>query len=268
MRSRGPALVAATVCSALLVGCDQDGADPLGPTDLSPQFSHRPGHKPGGKGGEPDFLPLTVTFRDAAGDGVLSDAVVGGSLDYTDGADHVAAHVRSNGLFRLFTAFNLKKNDTPLRKLCFDFGPDAAGIPPSFDAEGGGCDETSAGGPVGMVTSDPRDPGGIELPAGMLGMSLGEEITMRSSTYLEVDGFGWRLRYGRDCALVDFPPDDPRRVTVTGGADADGDGFSDSWTIEGGVADAILCKSNLKGKADPTEVGRFSMPFEVTAVRR
>ena len=46
---------------------------------------------------------------------------------------------------------------------------------------------------------------------------------MRSSTYFEVDGFGWRLRYGRDCNLNDFAFDDPRRVTVTGGADSDGD---------------------------------------------
>ena len=267
MESRGRVLFAAALCSALLVGCAQDESGPLEPTDLGPQCSHKPGHKPGGGGGgEPDFFPLTVTFRDI-GDGVVSDAVVGGSPVYADGVDHVSAHLRSNGHFRLFTAFGLKKNDTPVRKLCFDFGPSAAGIPPSFDADGRGCDETSAGGPVGMVTSDPRDAAGNELPTGMLGMKAGEEITMRSSTYFEVDGFGWRLRYGRDCNLVDFPPNDPRRVTVTGGDDDDGDEFSDSWTIEGGAADAILCRSNLKGRAETTEVGRSPMPFLVTAER-
>ena len=251
---------ATVLCFVLLVGCQQDGSDPLGPTDVAPQFNHRPNHNPGGGGGdEPDFVPLTVTFRDDASDGILSDA----AGDYEDEVDHVSAHLRSNGLFRLFTAFGLKKNDSPVRKLCFDFGQGDAGIPTSF-LNGQGCDETSGGGPVGMVTSDPRDLAGIEFPAGMLGMSPGQEIMMRSSTYFEVDGFGWRLRYGRDCDSVD---DDASRVTVTGGDDG-GDGFSDSWTIEGGDADAILCRSNLKGKANTTEVGRFPMPFLVTAVRR
>ncbi len=214
-----------------------------------------------GSGGPLDAVALQVTFRDADDDGILSDDVMGGSVVYTDGVDKVSAHLReNNGHFRLFTAFDVKKRQEPIRKLCFDFGPGAVGIPESF-VDGQGCDGNNPEGPVGMVTSNALDDTGAAFPGGMLGMQPGDQITMRSSTYFEVDGFGWTVRYGRDCEKNDSPFDDPSRVTVTRD-----DGVSDVWTIEG--SEAILCKTTLKGKAVTTTVGSFTMPFKLTAVRQ
>ncbi len=209
-------------------------------------------------------VPLQVTFREAPDDGVLSD----GQGVYIHEVDKVSAHLReNNGHFRLFTAFNLKGKEEATRKLCFDFGSGGGGIPESF-TDGSGCDSASAGELMakGMVTSNALDADGAPFPGGMLGMTPGNQITMRSSTYFEADGFGWTLRYGRDCDLNDVPFNDPTRVTFTGGADSGTDGFSDAWTIEAS-GPSILCKTNLKGKAVTTEVGSFTMPFQLTAVR-
>ena len=223
-----------------------------------------------GSGGPPpnNYIPLNVTFTDTPGDGILSDD----GSQYSDGLEKVSAHLRSNPpeqpnwVFRLFTAFGVKRNENPIRKLCYDFGAGASGLPDAF-VDGEGCDETSAAGPVGMTTSDPRDPAGAESPGGILGLQPTEQITMAASTYFEVDGFGWRLRYGRDCDGNLFGFGDSSRLTVTGGADNDDDGFSDVWTIEGS-GPAILCKTPLKGKSVTTEVGEFAMPFLLTAVRQ
>ena len=222
-----------------------------------------------GSGGPLDAVPLQVTFRDALSDGVLSDAVIGGSLVYTDGVDKVSAHLRQeNGHFRLFTAFQLKGKEEALRRLCYDFGVGASGIPPSFGG-GQGCDNTNLGKLMakGMVTANQLALDGSEFPGGMVAMEPGDQMTMRSSTYFEVDGFGWFLRYGRDCDKNDFPFNHPSRVTVTGGADNDADGLSDVWTIEAS-GPAILCKTTLKGKSQTTPAGPFTMPFLLTAVRQ
>ncbi len=205
---------------------------------------------------ESDFEPLNVTFRDNASDGVKSD----GAGDYVHGVDKVSAHLRKDPrwdwVFRLFTANSLSGNERPIRELCFDFGS-AIDELTSFPA-GVGCDSAN------VFTGVPLDDLGEPVTGGMLGISVGTEITMRASVVFEVDGFNWTLRYGRNCDKNDLPFNDGSRLAVTRVAD-------DVWTIEGGIggSHAILCQTPLKktkGKFVTTTAGLFTMPFLLTAV--
>ena len=249
MTPKGRIVSAVVLCSAFLIGCHEHGSDPMTPDDLTVQAGKGKKGKPPP---EPDYLSAVATFMDRPGDGVTSDGMDGMS-PYTDGVDKVSAHLRKDPrydwVFRLFTAYNLKRNQEPIRRLCFDFGADV-GIPSLPGGEG--CTDTFTS------TGDPRDAAGPVLN-GMLGMLPGTQITMTSGTRFDDGGFTWAVRFGIDCD-GNRSPSDPGRLTVTRVTD-------DVWTLEAS-GPAILCKTPLKGKGGTTEVGPFNMPFQLTAVRQ
>jgi hypothetical protein len=101
----------------ILLGCQELGI-PAGPeTDV---LAAKKGRKPA-----PSFLmPITVTFEDRSGDRVRSDtAQANGSNVYIDGVDLVTAEITSNDF--TFSTAPGKKNEQPIRFLCFDFAGQA-----------------------------------------------------------------------------------------------------------------------------------------------
>jgi hypothetical protein len=147
------------------------------------------------KGGPPPGpIPLDVTFRDTAGDGVLSD---GGGI-YIDGVNDVEAILFEIGNFRLDARM------VTVRQICFDF----AGQPGAPSVT---CDDGY------ITTADP------DIEGGLRAMAVGTTMTTRSQTTWVKDGFNWFLRFGRDCEAT---TEAANRVSVT-------HPDSDTWTIEG-----------------------------------
>lgn len=118
------------------------------------------------KGGAPVDIPVSVSFRDAAGDGVVSDG----------------AGTYSNALILDIGNLQLDaRNDNP-RELCFNFDGQA-GAPSVV------CDDGF------MTTSFPDMPGGLTV------MAVGSTMTTAVQATWVIDGFNWALRFGMDCDL-------------------------------------------------------------------
>lgn len=117
------------------------------------------------KGGPPQDSVVSVTFRGASGDGVLSDG--GGSYDGV---------ILELGNLRLDVRASVST-----RKLCLDFdGQD--GAPSNL------CDD------AWLTTSRADDP-----PGGFLEMPVGTSMTTAIQVSWVIDGFNWFLRFGMDC---------------------------------------------------------------------
>lgn len=173
--------------------------------------------------------PLIVVFRDAASDGILSDAPIrSGDPTYSDGVDSVGAYITGVGDY-LF----LDVRTQTARKLCFDFHGQP-GAPYT-----GVCDD-------GYATTNTDDPN-------ILGMQVGTSATTRFGAVWVKDGYNWSLKFGKDCAnnIVS-----DRRAVVTR-IDAS------TWLIESPPKRAFLCGSPVKGHLAPF-VGEFFMPVLLT----
>ncbi len=143
--------------------------------------------------GAPSDTPVSATFRDAAGDGVMSDSAGA----YTD------AVILAIG--NLFVDARVATSD---RKFCFDF-PDQPGLPADV------CDDGY------FSTADP----GVEP----LLMVPGSTTTTRAQvTWVRPDasgkGFNWFLRFGFDCENNDVTGN---RLTLAHALDGI------TWTLEG-----------------------------------
>jgi len=130
------------------------------------------------KGG-PSDTPVSATFRDGDGDGVLSDSGI--SYD---------AVILAIGNLMLDVRVGVA------RKVCFDF-PDEAGV---ADV----CDDGY------LTTANP------DVEGGLLAMAPGDAMTTRAQvTWVRQDasgkGYNWFLRFGMDCHLNDVTGG---RVTV------------------------------------------------------
>ena len=173
--------------------------------------------------------PLTVLFRDATSDGILSDAQIrAGDPTYIDGVESVGAHIAAVG-GHLFLDV---RTQTP-RKLCFDFHSQPGAPYTSV------CDD-------GYVTTNTGDP---EL----LAMAVGATATTRFGVVWVKDGYNWSLRFGKDCADNVLPD---RRASITR-VDAA------TWLIESPPARAFLCGFGVKGHTTPF-AGEFFMPVQAT----
>lgn len=172
--------------------------------------------------------PLTVTFRDAATDGILSDAQVrSGDPTYIDGVESVGASITAVGGFLSLDV----RTQTP-RKLCLDFHGQP-GAPYSTV-----CDD-------GYATTSMGDPQ-------LLAMEVGTTATTRFGVVWVKDGYNWSLKFGKDCA-DNILPDRRASVTRVDGA---------TWQIESPPTRAFLCGSGVKGHVAPF-VGEFFMPVQV-----
>jgi hypothetical protein len=147
------------------------------------------------KGG-PSDTPVNATFRNASGDGVVSD--LGGSYD--------AVVLAIGNLF-------LDARVDIARQLCLDFAGQV-GAPADV------CDDGY------LSTADPSVEGGL------LAMAPGSTMTSRAQvTWIGPDasgkGYNWALRFGMDCHLNDVAS---HRLTVAHAPDGV------AWTLEGTTA--------------------------------
>jgi hypothetical protein len=178
---------------------------------------------------KPTDSPLTLTLRDAATDGIVSDAQVrAGDPTYIDGIDDVRANITGVGGY-LFLDVRVPAT----RQLCLDFHGQA-GAPYSIV-----CDN-------GYATTNTGDP---EL----LGMGVGTTATTRFGVVWVKDGYNWSLKFGKDCG-VNILPDRRASVTRVDGA---------TWVIESPSTRAFLCRSSVSGKPVAPLVGEFFMPMQV-----
>jgi len=171
--------------------------------------------------------PIVAIYRNAASDGLSSDG-----LAYVDGVDAVSALILAFGNYRVLTV------DASPRAFCFAFhGQDIGGVlPDAF------CDQGY------QPTGNPSVPGGF--PA----LAPGSSMTTRSQVYWSMNGYGWFLRFGRDCNEIEVPAN---HATVTRSADGT------TWTFESGGA-AHLCRAPLRGRPGMEFVATVVMPFAVT----
>ena len=180
--------------------------------------------------------PIVATYRDAVGDGLLSDAQRRPGLDagYTDGVDGVTADILADGNYRV-TALN----GSSTREFCFSFhGQSTAGLlPDAF------CDH-------GYHTT-----GSPDLSGGFSALAPGASMTTNSQVTWVMNGYNWFLRFGKDCDLNDVPS---KRVTVTRSADGS------TWTVTTQSVAGWLCHSLVKGKPGSGAVGEVVMPYQIT----
>lgn len=237
-------------------------------------------------------MPVAVTFDDRTGDRVRSDE--GGP--YEDGDDpssDVRAQIAGEntaegGRLDLDRRLGLTGNELVVSErrffldpgldedladvlldpaICPELDPPAPEVPLHcvvamfFVLDGGIGDSTYM-----WSTDEPPVP----LEDGLLSLSVGQTATTVMNILwfgdTRIDGFGKTvLRYGKDCSSTVgyFATDvDSNRVLVSGGADTDGDGKPNSWTVEG--SEAFFCqwgRKRVKGQEPDPELGEFSLPF-------
>jgi len=128
------------------------------------------------KGGPPQDSVVSTTFRDAAGDGVVSDG--GGAYQ---------AVILELGNLRLDARVAIP------RQLCFDFAGQSGA--PTIDCDDGYLTTSRAG-----------------VAGGFLGMPAGSSMTTAVQVTWVIDGYNWFLRFGMDCSMDD---DAGNRAVVT-----------------------------------------------------
>jgi hypothetical protein len=180
--------------------------------------------------------PIVATYRDAVGDGVLSDAQLRPGLDsaYVDGVDGVSALLLSDGNYRTAAL-----NGSSTREFCFAFHGQSTGglLPDAF------CDH-------GYHTT-----GSPDLSGGLAALAPGASMTTSSQVTWVMNGYNWFLRFGKDCSLNDVPS---KRATVTRSADGS------TWTVTTPAVAGWLCNSPVKGKPGSGTVGEVAMPYQIT----
>ena len=173
--------------------------------------------------------PVTVLFRDAATDGILSDAQIRtGDPTYIDGVESVGARITGVGGYLSLDV----RTQTP-RKVCLDFHGQT-GAPYATV-----CDD-------GYATTSTGDPQ-------LLGMAVGTTTTTRFGVVWVKDGYNWSLKFGKDCDENILPD---RRASVTR---VDGS----TWRIDSPPMRAFLCRVSVKGKPVAPLVGEFFMPMQL-----
>jgi hypothetical protein len=180
--------------------------------------------------------PIVATYRDAAGDGVLSDAQLRPGLDsaYVDGVDGVSALLLGGSNYRTEAL-----SGSSTREFCLAFHGQSTGgvLPDAF------CDH-------GYHTT-----GSPDLSGGFTALAPGASMTTNSQVTWVMNGYNWFLRFGKDCDLNDVPS---KRVTVTRSADGS------TWAVTTPPAAGWLCRSLVKGKPGSSTVGEVVMPYQIT----
>lgn len=235
-------------------------------------------------------MPVEVTFDDRAGDRVRSD----GNGPYVDGDDpssDVQAQIGTGensterGRLDLDRRMGMTGGDLVVSARRFFLDPGSDDVLAGFLLDPKVCPELDPGPPEVCAVAQffvlsggfqdstfmwSTDEPPVPLEDGLLSMSVGQTATTVMSILwfgdTRIDGFGKTvLRYGKDCsAPVGYQATDvdANRVLVTGGADTDGDGKPNSWTVEG--SEAFFCqwgRKKVKGQEPDPELGEFGLPF-------
>ncbi|MDX1395895.1 MAG: hypothetical protein R3195_16040 [Gemmatimonadota bacterium] len=248
MRTRNPTGLLFLTGAAILLtaGCGEPdvGSNLAGPTvSLAKGGEPGPPGGGGGGGGGGGDIPLSITFRDAAADGLSSD----GQGAYEDGVAFVSAQINdptrgsasSHGTLA-FRPADTKKNQTPIRLVDVRVtSPDGSQV--LFE------------GSADTRFSTFNDPEGGS-PADFTQITDGASQAMVLRVLWDVGSGLQTLRFGRDCDAVLVPQN---RVTVTN-LSSPPDPWS--WRVES-AGPAILCGGGLG--EEPAHV-----PFEMVMVER
>ena len=218
----------------------------------------------GGGGGKKQEIPVSVEFRDDGADRVRSD---GGGIYVTNGREKSKVFIGQGGQLRMGTGRTRSVFlDTTVR---FDGG----GCGPSSFAqlvsvnlvtlgEGSNADAKLTDAQLALGGSTER-PDRLDLTA----MTPGQMtfVGLRLNFTDPITGEGWSLSF----ADRESDPDDnhAQLVSIVGGDDVDGDGFSDSWVIEAGPDDfAVAWRRGGIDQRFPL-CGFFSLPFLIEVVK-
>ncbi len=223
-----PVLIAVT---AFLAAACTDGP-PTSVTDASaPNFSHKPGHNPGGGGGGKPGSgdpPITVTFSDNETDNISSD----GRGTYADGCNVSAKFNLEDAILNL--KGRIKKQDQAScgdpRRILVDFTDRVSGSPPSPQDGTDGMEGT-------FMNVDH-----VEMVTG----------TESSTATFHVPGCGMGLRFNStEQVSEEFPVND---VEVTQNSDG-------TWTVKTLPGeDVAVCVPSVQGE----ERRYYHMPFSLT----
>ena len=209
-------------------------------------------------GGKKQQIPVSVTFRDLSADAVQSDGE--GAYVTTKGKNKGKVFIGLGGQLRFGTGSS--------RSLLLDFSSVDSGCVPFVSALThasmvtlGGRDEN------GALTTDQLNPGSQGDRWDLTGMKPGQSARIGLRIGFN-PGILWRVQFGDEVAATDL-------VTVMGGPDSDGNGFSDSWVIEAGPVDLAVDELALASlsKPDTDDFGSTipcnlaTMPFAMTVVK-
>lgn len=210
---------------ALLAACTEAPTATSDP--VAPSFAK--GGKPGPNTDDCGFTPLSITFGDAAGDALMSDALG----PYEENVDNVGAHLNgATGRLMLWTS----QYGDPTRFVT---------VSTTEPFEGPTSDRIYTNGHDSETAQD--------LGCGLKDIAHGGAGSAVLEVELDAEGI---VRYGKDC---DGSPVGSTRIDIT----RSGDGLS--WTVEGSTG--VHCRSNgLRGKnAAMVPVGTTG-PFSMTLV--
>jgi hypothetical protein len=205
-----------------------------------------------GFGGKPSVTAVSVTFEDRPDDRIHSDD----GRTYVHGEEDVQATLSPGGVLGFFTDASTRNPGS--RALALDFSAAVPGSAP------GGAD------PIDPFNTSPDEPlivavgmsnGGVTSGGNLLEMVPG--ATVRKWVQISFngpDGREWQVR------VDSFHYLGTHDMTVTGNADQDGDGYSDSWTLEAesGSCTAKLVNPPTGARQQGTDHGNFSMPCKFT----
>lgn len=243
MTPRGRVLSAAVICTAFLIGCQEQGSNPVGPEDLGPQFGHKPKHNPGGGGGGGP-TPAEATFGDASGDRVLSDD--GNSYVNSGGVPPcVIARVEDTGMFFLrTTGGNCFATTGGFKPIVLDFGDAISRSPDGSGSDG--CHVDDANGHAGELN--------------ICGLNTISDVRVIARDLFSKNGLRRGTRVGLAFSLepdfqnTDFSLEFEQRL------DASGDAVTRTFAA-GASSVAVLQKGQ-------TVLGRFNMPFSLQVAKQ
>ena len=222
--------------------------------------------KGGGGGGKKQEIHVSVEFRDDVADRVRSD---GGGIYVTNGKEKTKVFIGQGGQLRMGTG----RRRSVLLDTTERFGGSPSCEPPSFFAQlvgvslvtlGEGCsaDAKLTDAQLALGGSTER-PDRLDLTA----MTPGQMtfVGLRLNFTDPITGDGWSLSFAD--RESDPDDDDAQLLSIVGGPDVDGDGFSDSWVIEAGPDDfAVAWRRGGINERFPL-CGFFSLPFAIEVVK-
>jgi hypothetical protein len=184
-------------------------------------------------------IPISMTFRDSAGDRVKSDYY---QMSYIDGAYGVRAVFVALGNATLDTQ---PAGSSGIRKLFLDFSepvPTTQASPPF----------TTQSVTAFLSTSAAQTLQGTPIDDNLLGMAVGQIAQVNLNIDFNTPGLGWFIRFGPEYSGA-------TKVLVTRTT-------SDTWIIEAAGANDIakLLSYPTKGKFVQTDHGNYHMPCELT----
>ena len=204
------------------------------------------GKPPSGKvSGKRQQIDVAVMFRNHPDDRYQSDGL-GAYVSFKDGKVRAKVFIGLGGQLRMGTGTRWTNLD--FRDAFFDEClPFVEGQGAGFST--GQVDESDDG---KLTDDEPR--------ANLTLMTPDSSMRIGLTCLFAFDGVGYQVQFGDQNGLTDL-------VTVVGGPDDNGDGFSDSWVIEAGTLDVAAVYTTESEESRATPCNFVLMPFAVLVVK-